>query len=89
MENDLGGRYCLLFCGSTGCAGEVVELLRELQTRGVTRFINLFPFPCREPVVAGTALARQLFQIDKMRIINIALPLATVDHDAPVLIETC
>jgi hypothetical protein len=89
VESDFGGRYCLLFCGSTGCAGEVVELLHQLQLRNVTRFINLYPFPCREPVITGTGLARQLFQIESMRIINVALPLSAIDYNTPASIEVC
>jgi hypothetical protein len=65
--------YKLLYCGHTGCAGEVVQLLSELQTRHIRNFINLYPIECRDPVGAGTRLAQNLFALDDMKITNIAI----------------
>lgn len=68
-----GNEYCLLFCGNTNCAGEVVELLRHLYGRGVTSFVNLYPAECRQPVIAGTLLAQRLFGLAGMSVTNIAI----------------
>jgi hypothetical protein len=64
----------LLQCGNTNCAGEVVELLHQLQQRGIRNFINLYPAQCEVPVRAGTDLAAQLFGLADMVITNIAIP---------------
>jgi hypothetical protein len=69
------GQQCtLLHCGNAGCAGEVVELLRQLyEEKGVRNFINIFPACCRVPVERGTEIAQQLFGLDGMEIVNIAV----------------
>jgi hypothetical protein len=71
------GKFCLLYCGNTNCAGEVVSLLAALHQRGVRRFLNIYPSQCREPVGAGTRLAGRLFNLEDLRIINIAVSGAT------------
>lgn len=71
----MDGQQCtLLHCGNAGCAGEVVELLRQLyEEKGVRNFINIFPGCCRVPVENGTEIAQRLFGLDGMEIVNIAV----------------
>jgi len=70
------GEYSLLYCGNTNCAGEVVELLRQLYDRGVRHFVNLFPDTCFGPVTTGTLLANELFDLNGMMVINVSIPLS-------------
>lgn len=74
VDSRVGGEYSLLYCGSTNCAGEVVQLLKLLRDRAVTNFINLYPAQCREPVTVGTKLAHHLFCLEKLRVLNVAIP---------------
>jgi hypothetical protein len=68
------GQSCtLLHCGNANCAGEVVELLKELYERGVRNFINIYPGCCHIPVESGTEISRQLFGLDGMEVVNIAV----------------
>jgi hypothetical protein len=71
--NEDGADFCLIYCGNTNCAGEVLQLLGDLQERGVKRFINLYPMQCRQPVCTGTDLAYRIFGLQEMEVINIAL----------------
>jgi len=73
IRSTMDAEVCLLYCGNTNCAGEVVELLRVLQDRGVRRFVNLFPLECLTPVEAGTAVANDLFDLTGLLIANIGL----------------
>ena len=63
----------LLYCGNTGCAGEVVELLKQLYNAGVRSFVNVYPWQCDRPVETGTSIAKQLFGLDGMEVVNIAV----------------
>jgi hypothetical protein len=72
-QSEDGTRYPLLYCGNSNCAGEVVELLRDLYTRQVRHFVNVFPAQCKVPVETGTEIARQLFGLDGMTVANIAV----------------
>lgn len=72
---DIGTEMDLIFCGSTNCAGEVIELLRELNERGIGLLVNLYPRPCLAQVSTGTMLAGQLYGLRGMRIVNVAIPL--------------
>ncbi|HTQ80594.1 MAG TPA: hypothetical protein VMM92_11395, partial [Thermoanaerobaculia bacterium] len=78
--SSMGAEMNLLFCGSTNCAGEVIELLRELSERDLGLFINLYPRPCLAPVSTGTILAGQLYGLHGLRVVNVALPLG-IDGD--------
>jgi hypothetical protein len=74
--------YCktdLLFCGSTNCAGKVVQLLGELFQRNVQMFINLYPDQCLGPVSSGTMSAKKIFGLHGMAIINVAIPVASLE----------
>ena len=74
VTSSLAGEYCLLFCGSTNCAGEVMQLLKDLHERGVRRCVNLYPYQCMGPVLTGTNLAREMFGLLGMKVINLAVP---------------
>jgi hypothetical protein len=58
-------------CGTTNCLGEFIELLKQLYDRGVRSFINIYPTDCREFVDQGTNVARELFGLKGMEIVNI------------------
>jgi hypothetical protein len=75
------GRFCLLYCGNTNCAGEVISLLENLYKRGVRRFLNIYPMQCREPVGVGTRLADRLFNLGDFQITNVAVGGATQNGD--------
>ena len=75
------GAFCLLYCGNTNCAGEVISLLAALHKRGVRRFLNIYPSQCREPVGAGTRLAERIFDLEDFQITNIAVSGATDSGD--------
>lgn len=77
-----GREYSLLYCGNTNCAGEIVQLLKILYEQGVRTFFNLYPIQCREPVLIGTTLAHQLFQLDSMQVVNVAIPSVTAQAPA-------
>lgn len=73
-DDDDGGKFCLVYCGNTNCAGEFLQLLVDLKARGIRRFVNLYPIQCRLPVNTGTTLAHKIFDLSEMKIVNIALP---------------
>lgn len=73
MGSEASNQVCLLYCGSTNCAGEIVELLRQLYARNVRHFLNLYPSPCQLPVESGTSLALELFQLQGLTVDNFAL----------------
>jgi hypothetical protein len=85
QASELGGEMCLLYCGTTGCSGEVVQLLKSLYDRGVGLFLNIYPEICRGPVTVGTEVARQAFLLNGMRIRNIALSIA--NHESKAWID--
>jgi hypothetical protein len=66
-------KYQLSFCGNSGCCGEVIQLLSDLQQLGVRNFINLYPMECRNHVTAASTLARRMFGLSGMTITNIAI----------------
>lgn len=68
-----GVDYCLLHSGNTNCAGEMVQLLHELNQRGAQRFINVYPAQCRNPVGVGTAVARSMYDIGGLSVTNVAV----------------
>jgi hypothetical protein len=78
-----GAPVVLVQSGHTGCAGEVVELLNELQQRGIRKFINLYPAQCQMPVEAGTGMAVELFGLSDMVIANIAVAFSEPFIGAP------
>lgn len=71
--SELGGELRLLYCGTTGCSGEVVQLLKILHDRDVGVFVNLYPSACVGPVTAGTEVARQTFLLRGMKVHNVAV----------------
>jgi hypothetical protein len=74
VSTESAGEDCsLLYCGNSGCAGEIVELLNQLYVKGVRRFINIFPGECLVPVKSGTEIARRIFDLKDMKIVNIAV----------------
>lgn len=89
VTSALDGEFCLLFCGSTNCAGEVVQLLKDLHDRGVRRFVNLYPYTCMGPVITGSMFARQMFGRGAMKVVNLAVPfLPPSDDMARVVLDT-
>ena len=67
------GAYCLVHSGHTNCAGGYVELLAEAYRRGVRTLVAMVPMRCLAPVSVGTALARELYALEGLRVVNIAI----------------
>ena len=78
--DDEAGKLCLLHCGNTNCAGEVISLLGNLYRRGVRRFLNVYPSQCREPVSAGTRLAYKIFNCPDFVIVNAAVAIPSANN---------
>jgi hypothetical protein len=76
------GQVCLLYCGNTNCAGEIIMLLENLYRHGIRYFLNVYPAQCREPVGIGTRLARRLFDLRDLRVTNIAVSGTALGGDA-------
>jgi hypothetical protein len=72
------GDYCLVQSGHTSCAGGYVELLSTLYQRGVRKLIALVPARCLGQVALGTELARHLYDLKELQVVNVALP----DHES-------
>lgn len=89
VQNGDNCDYTLLYCGSTNCAGEVVELLRVLRSRGVDLFVNLVPRQCFAPVETGTLLAHRIYDLSGMKVMNISIPFVEdLARGSEVLVET-
>jgi hypothetical protein len=86
--DDEAGKLCLLYCGNTNCAGEVVSLLGNLYQRGIRYFLNVFPSQCREPVSAGTRLAYKIFDCDDFSVTNAAVNATSNGEDSLVFVES-
>ena len=74
VNSELERDFCLLYCGSTNCAGEVVELLRIVWEAGFRSFLNLYPMQCLGPVGVGTRLAQTIYKIRDLHVFNVAAP---------------
>ncbi len=81
--DDEAGKLCLLHCGNTNCAGEVISLLGNLYRRGVRRFLNIYPSQCREPVSAGTRLAFRIFEWPDFMVTNAAVSVSMLNSGDP------
>jgi hypothetical protein len=68
------GDYCLVHSGRTTCAGGYIELLAALHARGVRKLISMVPMRCVGPVGLGTVLARRLFPLSDLEVVNVAIP---------------
>lgn len=78
-------QFALLYCGSTNCSGEVVELLRIIHRAGFRAFVNLYPEACLGPVTLGTELARPVYKTRGLEVLNVAVPFAGSGN--PYLVE--
>ena len=67
------GAYCLVHAGNTNCAGGYVEVIAEAHRRGVRTLLAMIPMRCAAPVHAGTALARSLYALEQLQVVNIAI----------------
>lgn len=67
------GAYCLVHSGHTNCAGGYVELLAEAHRRGVRKLVSMVPMRCLAPVTVGTALARELYALKELTVVNVAI----------------
>jgi hypothetical protein len=79
------GDHCLVQSGHTNCAGGYMELVASLYERGVRRLISLVPMRCLGPLVVGTSLANNLFALDDLTIVNVAVPDVLSDVPAAVM----
>ncbi|MBO9489839.1 hypothetical protein J7384_05645 [Endozoicomonas sp. G2_1] len=64
----------LLCENSANCAGEVIELLKEMENRGVNSMVIIYPLSCFNFVNLGTLVFKELFPSSSISITNIALP---------------
>ena len=78
------GAYCLVHSGHTNCAGGYGEVLAEAHRRGVRSLVSMVPMRCLAPVSVGTALARELYALNDLRVVNVAIGDPTVDAPAVV-----
>jgi hypothetical protein len=78
------GAYCLVHSGHTNCAGGYVELLAEAHRRGVRTLVAMIPMRCLAPVSVGTAMARELYALHDLRVVNIAI--GDPETDAPAVV---
>lgn len=67
------GPYCLVHSGHTNCAGGVMELLAAVRRRGIRVLVTMVPLRCLGPVSVGTMLARELYPVADLRVVNIAI----------------
>jgi hypothetical protein len=67
------GAYCLVHSGHTNCAGGYVELLAEAHRHGVRTLVAMVPMRCLAPVSVGTAMARELYPLGGLRVVNVAI----------------
>ncbi len=67
------GAYCLVHSGHTNCAGGYVELLAEAHRRGVRTLVAMVPMRCLAPVSVGTAIARELYELNDFTVVNVAI----------------
>jgi hypothetical protein len=67
------GAYCLVHSGHTNCAGGYVELLAEAYRHGVRTLVAMVPMRCVAPVSVGAAIARELYALRDLRVVNIAI----------------
>ena len=74
LKTDQAQPTTLMHCGSSNCAGEVVELLREIYDRGFRFFVNLYPQECDAPVSSGTQMAQRIFRLKELTVLNVAIP---------------
>jgi hypothetical protein len=73
--------------GRVSCAGEVAELLLQLQGMGFTRLINFYPRVCKGFVKASSDVARELGLEEGMKAVQVALD-CTGERSAEELIRT-
>lgn len=78
---ELSGEVCLVYGGNTNCAGEVIELLYEVQQLGAQCFVNFYPIDCQNHVEFGSKLFHQLEHVSAAvpRIVNVGLALSDAD----------
>ena len=80
-----GGDYCLVHSGRTSCVGGYIELLSRLHQQGVRKLIALVPMRCLGQIALGTTLARRLFGLHNLDVVNVAVPDPAVGLPAHVV----
>jgi hypothetical protein len=80
-----GGDYCLIHSGRTSCVGGYIELLSRLHARGVRKLVAMVPMRCLGQIALGTSLARQLFGLANLTVVNVAVPDPAVGLPAHVV----
>ena len=80
-----GGDYCLVHSGRTSCVGGYIELLSRLHMQGIRKLIALVPMRCLGQIALGTTLARQLFALHNLDVVNVAVPDPAVGLPAHVV----
>ncbi|MES1259862.1 MAG: hypothetical protein ABUL71_04640 [Gemmatimonadota bacterium] len=67
------GECSLVQSGHATCAGGYVELVSALYDRGIRKLVSLVPMRCLGQVALGTRLARALFPLDGLTVVNVAI----------------
>jgi hypothetical protein len=80
-----GGDYCLIHSGRTSCVGGYIELLSRLHARGVRKLVAMVPMRCLGQIALGTLLARRLFDLANLSVVNVAVPDPAVGLPAHVV----
>lgn len=58
--------------GKVSCAGEIVQMIRELvESHKANTIINFLPIQCRFPVNLGAQISMDLYELKKLTILNI------------------
>ena len=77
--------YTLLCENTTDCAGEVVQLLKELKKRSVDCFVNFYPASCWRYVNIGCLIAKSILSRDReMKVVNVAIGEGLGDNNIKV-----
>lgn len=76
MLDEPDGKKCLLECGQSDCAGEVMEMLYLAESKGFRSVVSFVPAECERPVNEGTRRAMSVFQLANLRVTNVALSCA-------------
>jgi len=73
MLDEPDGKKCVLECGQSDCAGEVMEMLYLCAIKGFRNVVSFVPAECERPVNEGTRRAMTLFELADFHVTNITL----------------
>jgi len=76
MLDEPDGKKCVLECGQSDCAGEVMEMLYLCVVKGFRNVVSFVPAECERPVNEGTRRALSVFRLADLSVTNIALSCA-------------